>query len=138
FLLHKEYIDHDGIDFDEENEKPFSFYYPLFLPYREIKYLISSTFPKITWKESYDDGKAIDAASAHVITANGIILFFMTIENGNVYCPIHASVELTDFPFVELKRLSRRTDWFLYHINSQSYLNAEDDRQVEIDLLASL
>ncbi|MDE3235652.1 MAG: hypothetical protein KGO81_06840, partial [Bacteroidota bacterium] len=45
FLLHKEYIDHDGIDFDEENEKPFSFYYPLFLPYREIKYLISSTFP---------------------------------------------------------------------------------------------
>jgi hypothetical protein len=139
FELHKEYINYEEIDYDEVNEKPGSFYYPHFINFNELITKLDFTFPNIKWshyKESELEGNIECVSFGKVKTENGILQTQISYENGEVFSPIWISIELTDFPFMEVKRLCQEYNWFLYHINSFSYLDIGDDNQVEDDFVS--
>jgi hypothetical protein len=139
FYIHKEYINHEEIVYDEINEKPGSFYHPHFINLLDLITKINQVIPNIQWShyEEFELDDSIECVSfGKVKTDYGILLFQVGNENGEVYSPIHISIELTDFPFIEVKRLCKEYNWFLYHLNSFSYLDPGDDNQVEDDFVS--
>ena len=130
FSIHKEYIHYEDIDGEDEvtHRKDL---YPLFMSSQEFRSIIEKEYAKINWYGLNDN--VVD-----IITPNGVLtMALFAEEDGNLYHGVHASVHLTDYPFVEIKALCRKYNWYLHHINSYSYLDIYDDSQVEEDLISS-
>ena len=140
FYIHKEYINYDQITYDDINEKPGSFYHPHFINLKELGPKLDLVFPNIIWshfKEFELEDNFESVSFGKVKTEYGVIILQFNNEIGEVYSPIYVSVELTDYPFIELKKLCKEYGWFLYHINSFSYLDVWDDNQIEDDFISS-
>ena len=128
FNIHKEYIHYEDID-GEDEVTPNKDIYPLFMSGKEFKSIIEKEYAKSNWHGPNDN-------HVEIITKNGILNMILWIEDdGNIYNAVHVSVQLTDYPFVEIKSLCRKYNWFLYHINSFDYLDVYDDSEVEEDLI---
>jgi hypothetical protein len=71
-----------------------------------------------------------------VTPSNEIYPLFMSGQAfKDLYNGVHVSVHLTDYPFIEIKALCKKYNWYLYHINSLSYLDIHDDSQIEEDYI---
>lgn len=128
FSIHKEYIHYEDIDAEDE-VTPNKEIYPLFMSSQEFKSIIEKEYDKINWYGPR--GNAVD-----IITKNGVLTMILFVEeDGNMYNGVHVSVQLTDYPFVEIKALCRKYNWYLHHTNSYAYLDIYDDAQVEEDLI---
>ena len=130
FSIHKEYIHYDDID-GEDEVTPSNEIYPLFMSSQEFRSIIKKEYAKINWYGINDN--VVD-----IITPNGVLtMILFPEEDGNLYHGVHVSVHLTDYPFVEIKALCRKYNWYLHHTNSFSYLDIYDDSQVEEDIINS-
>jgi hypothetical protein len=130
FSIHKEYIHYEDID-GEDEVTPSNEIYPLFMSSQEFRNIIEKEYDNIKWYGLNDN--VVD-----IITPNGVLtMVLFAEEDGNLYHGVHVSVHLTDYPFVEIKALCRKYNWYLHHINSYSYLDIYDDSQVEEDLISS-
>jgi hypothetical protein len=128
FSIHKEYIHYEDID-GEDEVTPRKELYPLFMSSQEFRNIIKKEYTNINWYGLYDN--VVD-----IITKNGVLtMILFAEEDGNLYHGVHVSVHLTDYPFVEIKALCRKYNWYLHHTNSYSYLDIYDDAQVEEDLI---
>jgi hypothetical protein len=128
FSIHKDYIHHEDID-GEDDVTPRKELYPLFMSSEEFRSIIKKEYPNINWYGFND--YVVD-----IITPNGVLTMTLFVEDdGNLYSGVHVSVHLTDYPFVEIKALCRKYNWYLYHINSFSYLDIHDDSQIEEDFI---
>jgi phage shock protein PspC (stress-responsive transcriptional regulator) len=128
FTIHKEYIHNDEID-GEDEVTPSNEIYPLFMSGMSFKEIINKEYAKINWYGLNDN--VVD-----IITPNGVLTMTLFVENdGNLYNGVHVSVHLTDYPFIEIKALCKKYNWYLYHINSFSYLDIHDDSQIEEDYI---
>jgi hypothetical protein len=128
FSIHKEYIHFDEID-GEDEVTPNKDIYPLFMSGDEFKAIIEKEYSKINWYGPNND-------HVDIITKNGVLSMILWIEDDeNMYNAVHVSVQLTDYPFIEIKELCRKYNWYLYHINSFSYLDIYDDSQIEEDYI---
>jgi hypothetical protein len=128
FSIHKEYIHYEDID-GEDEVTPGKELYPLFMSGQEFRNIIKKEYANINWYGLNDN--VVD-----IITKNGVLtMILFTEEDGNLYHGVHVSVHLTDYPFVEIKALCRKYNWYLHHTNSYSYLDIYDDAQVEEDLI---
>ena len=128
FSIHKEYIHYEDID-GEDEVTPRKELYPLFMSSQEFRNIIKKEYTIINWYGLYDN--VVD-----IITKNGVLtMILFAEEDGNLYHGVHVSVHLTDYPFVEIKALCRKYNWYLHHTNSYSYLDIYDDAQVEEDLI---
>jgi hypothetical protein len=128
FSIHKEYIHYDEIDGDDE-VTPSNEIYPLFMSGQAFKDIINKEYAKINWYGLNDN--VVD-----IVSPNGVLTMTLFVEeDGNLYHGVHVSVHLTDYPFVEIKALCRKYNWYLHHTNSYSYLDIYDDAQVEEDLI---
>jgi hypothetical protein len=128
FTIHKEYIHYDEIDGDDE-VTPSNEIYPLFMSGQAFKDIINKEYAKINWYGLNDN--VVD-----IVTPNGVLTMTLFVEDdGNLYNGVHVSVHLTDYPFIEIKALCKKYNWYLYHINSLSYLDIHDDSQIEEDYI---
>lgn len=128
FYIHKEYIHYNEIDGDDELT-PMKEIYPLFMSGQEFKSIIKKEYKTIKWS-------GLDESHADIITPNGVLgIAIWEEDDGNLYSGVHVSVQLTDYPFTEIKALCRKYNWYLYHINSFSYLDIHDDSQIEEDYI---
>lgn len=130
FSIHKEYIHYEDID-GEDEVTPRKELYPLFMSGQEFRNIIIKEYAKINWYGLNDN--VVD-----IITSNDVLtIILFPEEDGNLYNGVHVSVHLTDYPFVEIKALCRKYNWYLHHTNSYSYLDIYDDSQVEEDIINS-
>lgn len=128
FSIHKEYIHYEDID-GEDEVTPRKELYPLFMSSQEFRSIIIKEYAKINWYGLNDN--VVD-----IITQNGVLtMILFPEEDGNLYHGVHVSVHLTDYPFVEIKALCRKYNWYLHYTNSYSYLDIYDDSQVEEDII---
>ena len=128
FNIHSEYIHYIDIEYDEEEDRPDSFYYPYFTEKDELLVRLNNVFTNIDWK--YPDEFCI------IKTEDGIL--WLTIpkdEEGKIFGPINITVVLSDNPYVAVRRLCQQYNWYLFHFNSYSYLDIFDDSHVEDNLI---
>ena len=59
-------------------------------------------------------------------------------ENDILYRPIRIDVKFTDYPYIEVRKISKFLNTYLFHFNSLQYLDVEDDGEVEKDLFQSI
>jgi hypothetical protein len=130
FSIHKEYIHYEDI-YGEDEVTPRRELYPLFMSNQEFRSTIEKEYVKINWYGLNDN--VVD-----IITPNGVLtMVLFAEEDGNLYHGVYVSVHLTDYPFVEIKALCRKYNWYLHHINYYSYLDIYDDSQVEEELISN-
>jgi hypothetical protein len=94
-----------------------------------FKDIINKEYAKINWH-------GLNHNVVDIVTPNGVLTMTLFVEDdGNLYNGVHVSVHLTDYPFIEIKALCKKYNWYLYHINSLSYLDIHDDSQIEEDYI---
>ena len=149
-------IDDDDDDYDEwkdfilkENQedsderfldKLDSSIYPFFIGLDLLKTRLESLYPTIVWtnyNEEPFENKKIDVIFGEVYTSNGVLVIMIVSENDEVFRPVRIDIKLTDYPFKEVRKVSKYLNTYLYHFNSLQYLDVEDDGEIEKDLFQS-
>jgi hypothetical protein len=139
----KEFINKEEQE-DRKEEKKIhkleSVLYPVFMHLEIFKTNIETVYPTIVWKLSETEiieNKRIDLWYGEVYTSNGHLIILAISENDVIYRPIRIDIKLTDFPFIEVRKISKFLNTYLFHFNSLQYLDLEDDGEVEKDLFQS-
>lgn len=135
-------VDHeDGKEAEEKLiDKLDSSLYPIFMGLEALKTKIETLYPTIIWKLSETEifeNKRFDFWFGEVYTSNGHLMIMVLAENEVIYRPIRIDVKLTDYPFMEVRKISKFLNTYLFHFNSLQYLDVEDDGEIEKDLFQS-
>ena len=164
FHLHTEYIHYDDINDtddveilneeelkqwieDERNglndldQKPESEVHPFLSTLDDLIKQIEKSYPRITWKsitDSQTDDFEISVYLGSIYSANGLLEFTICAENQKVFNPLRIDVSLTDYPYIEVRALSKWNKWFIYHLNSFQYLDVDDDSETGKDFISAL
>jgi hypothetical protein len=126
----------------EENDEKFidkldSSIYPLFLSLDLLKAKIETLYPNIVWTINHEEpfeNKGIDVIYGEIYTPNGGLVILIVSENDEVFRPVRIDVRFTDYPFIEVRKLAKHLNTYLFHFNSLQYLDVEDDGEIEKDL----
>jgi hypothetical protein len=134
----------DQEDRKEEEEKLInkldSSLYLVFMGLEALKTKLETLYPTIVWKLSETEifeNKRFDFWFGEVYTTNGHLIILAVSENDEIFRPIRIDIKLTDYPFIEVRKISKFLNTYLFHFNSLQYLDVEDDGEVEKDLFQS-
>ena len=133
FHIHQKWIDYDSLaEMTEarmliDEELPVDDLYPFFMNHDELADKIEKVFPDIQWKVYGEFGR--------ILTEWALVeIMIIPVEGKNeVRQNITVCLSFTDRPFEDVKRLCRAYGWYLWHLNSNSYLNIYDNRETEPD-----
>lgn len=114
FYIHRELI--HNIKFLENDEEifPDSYVLPFFIHKDEFVDILETEFEVLTWQ-----GNNILAI---IETPICLMTMIISSNDNNIYKPVHVSVTFSEFPFIEINKLCKKYNWFLYDQNSNSYL----------------
>ena len=114
--------------------------YPIFMRLEAFKEKIEILYPTILWKqditEIFED-KQFDFLCGEIYTSHGFLMILAVSENDILYRPLRIDVKFTDYPYTEVRKISKFLNTYLFHFNSLQYLDVEDDGEIEKDLFQS-
>ena len=114
--------------------------YPAFMSFDVLKTKTEIIYPNFIWKhttQEYFENQRFNFRYGEVYTANGLLMIMAISENDIIYRPLRIDVKLTDYPYIEVRKISKFLNSYLFHFNSLQYLDVEDDGEVEKDLFQS-
>ena len=142
----KAYLNQDEEEDQKEAEeekyidKLDSLCFPIFMSFDALKTETEILYPTIVWKHTTQElfeNKRFDFRFGEVYTENGLLMIMAISENDIIYRPLRIDVKFTDYPFIEVRKISKFLNTYLFHFNSLQYLDVEDDGEIEIDLFQS-
>ena len=114
--------------------------YPVFMSFDALKTKTEIIYPTIIWKhttQEFFENQRFDFRYGEVYTANGLLMIMAISENDIIYRPLRIDVKFTDYPYIEVRKISKFLNTYLFHFNPLQYLDVEDDGEVEKDLFQS-
>ena len=135
----KQWVEDEKNGLNEIEEMLESEVYPQLADIDILKPIIEKLYPNLVWKLFTDNpinGKVIMCHIGSVYTLNGLLEFIICSEDNMVYKPIRMEVSLTDYPYKEVREISKLNKWYLFHMNSMEYLDNMDDGEIGVDIIS--
>ena len=135
----KQWVEDEKEGINDENVKLDSELYPLLKDYKTLINQIELLYPNFSCKifeQIPIQGKSINVFVGSVYTQNGLLEFFITVEDDKVFHPIRVEVSLSDYPYFEVRKMAKTFNCYLFHLNSLEYMDVDDDNEVGTDLIS--